>query len=66
MKKVITIYLLFNTEPKLQNVKPEVSLQSSDNSSQSDNYLEKLKLVASLLPSTLDHVSDILSRFILI
>jgi hypothetical protein len=64
MKKVITIYLLFNTEPKLQNVKAEVSLQSSDHSSQSDNYLEKLKLVASLLPSTLDHVSDILSRFI--
>ena len=31
-----------------------------NNKSESNTYLEQLKLVASLLPSTLDHVSDIM------
>jgi hypothetical protein len=59
MQKYILVSL--NSEPNLQNMKRDVTSGPSASSSQPDNYLEKLKLVASLVPSTLDHASDILS-----
>lgn len=45
-----------------ENSEPVESTESTE-TSELTNYLEKLKIFASLLPSTLDHVSDIAGRY---